>query len=105
MKSHNLKSISRCFVWSLVIHFGLAAELVTGAENSEPAPVPAKDLDRAVSTLVVDLEKSRLLDKTLVVIVTEFGRPPEFDNGGGRGHQSRKASHDKDRLVPITDRS
>ena len=28
-----------------------------------------------------------LLDKTLIVITTEFGRPPEFDGGGGRGHQ------------------
>jgi uncharacterized protein (DUF1501 family) len=28
-----------------------------------------------------------LLDKTLIVIATEFGRPPEFDGRGGRGHQ------------------
>ena len=28
------------------------------------------------------------LDETLVVVATEFGRPPEFDGGGGRGHQS-----------------
>ena len=27
-----------------------------------------------------------MLDKTLIVIGTEFGRPPEFDGGGGRGH-------------------
>ncbi|MGL5097686.1 MAG: DUF1501 domain-containing protein, partial [Planctomycetia bacterium] len=25
----------------------------------------------------------------LVVVATEFGRPPEFDAGGGRGHQSK----------------
>ena len=31
-------------------------------------------------------EKNRLLDKTLVVVASEFGRPPEFDGGGGRGH-------------------
>ena len=29
-----------------------------------------------------------MLDTTLVVIATEFGRPPDFDAGGGRGHQS-----------------
>ena len=29
-----------------------------------------------------------MLDSTLVVVATEFGRPPEFDAGGGRGHQS-----------------
>jgi hypothetical protein len=45
-----------------------------------------RELDRAFSTLLVDLEQTKLLDKTLVVIATEFGRPPEFDAGGGRGH-------------------
>ncbi len=45
------------------------------------------ELDTAVATLIVDLEKRRLLDKTLIVISSEFGRPPEFDSGGGRGHQ------------------
>ena len=45
------------------------------------------ELDTAVSALIVDLEKRRLLDKTLIVISSEFGRPPEFDSGGGRGHQ------------------
>ncbi len=46
-----------------------------------------QELDTAVSALIVDLEEKRLLDKTLIVITTEFGRPPEFDSGGGRGHQ------------------
>ncbi|MBL8174568.1 MAG: DUF1501 domain-containing protein [Bryobacterales bacterium] len=47
-----------------------------------------QDLDQAFATLLTDLEKNKLLDRTLVVIATEFGRPPEFDSGGGRGHQS-----------------
>ncbi|MDQ3624736.1 MAG: DUF1501 domain-containing protein [Verrucomicrobiota bacterium] len=46
-------------------------------------------LDQGVSTLVADLEKLRLLDKTLVVIATEFGRPANFDAGGGRGHYGK----------------
>ena len=46
-----------------------------------------RELDRAVATLIDDLHQHRLLDKTLIVITTEFGRPPEFDSGGGRGHQ------------------
>ena len=46
-----------------------------------------QELDTAVSTLILDLEQQRLLDKTLIIITTEFGRPPEFDAGGGRGHQ------------------
>ena len=51
-----------------------------------------QDLDRSVSNLVLDLERHRLLDRTLIVIATEFGRPPEFDNGGGRGHYSKAFS-------------
>lgn len=46
-----------------------------------------QELDTAVATLITDLTAKGLLDKTLVVITTEFGRPPEFDSGGGRGHQ------------------
>lgn len=46
-----------------------------------------QELDTAVSTLMMDLEEKKLLDKTLIVITSEFGRPPEFDSGGGRGHQ------------------
>jgi hypothetical protein len=46
-----------------------------------------QELDRAVSTLILDLESKAMLDKTLIVVTGEFGRPPEFDGGGGRGHQ------------------
>ena len=46
-----------------------------------------RELDTAVAALITDLEEKRLLDQTLIVITTEFGRPPEFDGGGGRGHQ------------------
>jgi hypothetical protein len=46
------------------------------------------ELDRAISALLDDLERVGRLDSTLVVVATEFGRPAEFDAGGGRGHQS-----------------
>ncbi|EDL59386.1 DUF1501 domain-containing protein [Gimesia maris] len=46
-----------------------------------------QEMDTAVAALISDLEQKKLLDKTLIVITTEFGRPPEFDSGGGRGHQ------------------
>ncbi len=46
-----------------------------------------QELDTSLATLIVDLEQKRLLDKTLIVITTEFGRPSGFDSGGGRGHQ------------------
>jgi hypothetical protein len=46
-----------------------------------------RELDTALDGLIADLEAKKLLEKTLVVIATEFGRPPEFDARGGRGHQ------------------
>lgn len=46
-----------------------------------------QELDQAMTALIQDLESKKLLDKTLIVITSEFGRPPEFDGGGGRGHQ------------------
>ena len=46
-----------------------------------------QDLDQALSTLITDLKTHGLLDKTLIVVNTEFGRPSAFDGGGGRGHQ------------------
>lgn len=46
-----------------------------------------REMDTALSALILDLEQRKLLDKTLIVTNTEFGRPPEFDSGGGRGHQ------------------
>lgn len=46
-----------------------------------------QELDSALATLISDLKDKKLLDKTLIVVATEFGRPPEFDGRGGRGHQ------------------
>ena len=47
------------------------------------------ELDQALSALVLDLESKKLLDKTLIVVATEFGRPAQFDGGGGRGHHGK----------------
>ncbi len=46
-----------------------------------------QELDTALSALIRDLENQKMLDKTLIVVGTEFGRPAEFDGRGGRGHQ------------------
>ena len=48
-----------------------------------------REMDIAVSALILDLEKKNLLDKTLIMITTEFGRPAGFDSRGGRGHQGK----------------
>jgi hypothetical protein len=46
-----------------------------------------REMDTALSALIADLEARKRLDTTLIAVGTEFGRPPEFDGGGGRGHQ------------------
>jgi len=51
-----------------------------------------QQLDQALATLVKDLKNHKLLNKTLIVVASEFGRPPEFDAGGGRGHHSKAFS-------------
>lgn len=48
-----------------------------------------QELDRGLSALVRDLESRQMLDKTLIIISSEFGRPAQFDSGGGRGHHSK----------------
>ncbi|MEP3478031.1 MAG: DUF1501 domain-containing protein [Fuerstiella sp.] len=48
-----------------------------------------QELDQALSALMTDLKNRHMLDKTLIVINSEFGRPAQFDSGGGRGHYSK----------------
>lgn len=48
-------------------------------------------LDRALSTLILDLEQRGMLDDTLVLCLTEHGRTPKLSNtvrGAGREHWS-----------------
>lgn len=47
-----------------------------------------QSLDQSLTALIEDLERNKMLDTTLVVLATEFGRPAAFDGGGGRGHQA-----------------
>ena len=46
-----------------------------------------KELDIALAALITDLEEKGMLDKTLIAVGTEFGRPARYDSRGGRGHQ------------------
>ena len=58
----------------------------THNQGQEKQHILVQQLDAALAALVTDLEKHKLLDKTLIVVSTEFGRPAQFDGGGGRGH-------------------
>jgi hypothetical protein len=49
-------------------------------------PKRAGNLDQAVGTLLADLSERGLLDDTLVVLTTEFGRSPTINYNAGRDH-------------------
>jgi len=42
--------------------------------------------DYSVSALLTDLDMRGMLDETLVVFLTDFGRTPKINNNGGRDH-------------------
>jgi len=48
--------------------------------------------EQGVATLIEDLEQRGRLDKTLVVLLGEFGRTPKINSGGGRDHWSNAMS-------------
>lgn len=64
-----------------VSHDGWDHHKALADEMSEVAPV----FDQAFAALINDLEQRGLLDSTLVVVATEFGRKPDY-NGDGRSH-------------------
>lgn len=43
-------------------------------------------IDPAIGTLLRDLASSGRLDRTLVLLMSEFGRTPDINEGGGRDH-------------------
>lgn len=49
-------------------------------------------LDRAYSSLIIDLKERGLLDSTLVLLMGEFGRTPKLNSVGGRDHWPRAGS-------------
>ncbi len=49
-------------------------------------------MDQAVSALHDDLEQRGMLENTLVMVASEFGRTPRINSSGGRDHWSRASS-------------
>jgi hypothetical protein len=88
------------FAWQCLVARRLAErgvrfiELIdTGSSNNWDAHsdmaqiVPlAKNIDKPVAGLLRDLKRRGMLDETLVVWTTEFGRTPGIDGAKGRGH-------------------
>jgi len=46
-------------------------------------------MDPAIASLISDLKANGKLDKALVVVLSEFGRTPRINDGGGRDHWAR----------------
>ncbi len=58
----------------------------THQDNFNRVPDLAADLDQGMGALLGDLSSRGLLDDTLVVLATEFGRTPDINGGDGRDH-------------------
>jgi len=52
----------------------------------ENLPPKAEELDVALSALIADLDQRGMLDTTLVVVISEFGRSAKFSPTVGRSH-------------------
>lgn len=64
----------------------------THSGNFTNLPEKAEILDRALSTLLEDLERRGMLEETMVVLATEFGRTPEINANDGRDHHPQAFS-------------
>ena len=54
--------------------------------NNEIHQMLVPELDHTIHTLLTDLEQRGLLDKTLVIMMGEFGRTPTLNDARGRDH-------------------
>lgn len=62
------------------------------ADNFEQMEQKIPVLDQALAALLGDLKASGMLDSTLVVVATEFGRTPKITPNGGRNHYPKAFS-------------
>jgi hypothetical protein len=64
----------------------------THQNNFSRVPERCSILDQALSALLDDLSKRGLLEETLVVLATEFGRTPNINVNDGRDHYPKAFS-------------
>lgn len=60
--------------------------------NFVELPEKADELDQALTALLQDLERRGMLEDTMVVLATEFGRTPEINQNEGRDHHPKAFS-------------
>ena len=71
---------------------GLPLAVGTHTDNLEGTPRQAAVLDQAMIAQLADLQAKGLLDQTLVVLGTEFGRAPRINGDDGRDHDEEVAA-------------
>ncbi len=64
----------------------------THQNNFTRVPEKTASLDQALSALLKDLENRGMLEETLVVLATEFGRTPNINQNEGRDHYPKAFS-------------
>ena len=58
----------------------------THVDNFETLSTKGPEVDTAVAALLDDLERTGLLDETVVILTSEFGRSPKINERVGRDH-------------------
>jgi len=64
----------------------------THDDNFDRVEAQANILDRSLSALLADLTSRGMLEETLVVVATEFGRTPKINGNTGRDHYPKAFS-------------
>jgi hypothetical protein len=64
----------------------------THDDNFDRVSTRCMALDQGLSALLADLSSRGLLDETLVVVATEFGRSPKINSNNGRDHYPKAFS-------------
>ena len=64
----------------------------THNQNFLDLPVLANGIDQGISSLINDLRERGMLEETLVVLATEFGRTPRINQNDGRDHYPKAFS-------------
>jgi hypothetical protein len=64
----------------------------THADNFDRLEEQLPAVDHGLAALLADLDARGLLEETIVVVATEFGRTPDIDNDKGRNHYPKAFS-------------
>ena len=64
----------------------------THSNNFDSVERRCASLDQGLATLIRDLERRGILDETMVVLATEFGRTPNINQNNGRDHYPKAFS-------------